>query len=261
MLCLKLARKDHTIPLSDVLPVLENMGLRVIQEQPYEFVTARRALLAARLPRPAGRGAGARHRPGRALPGRSRGCGAARSRATASTSWCCTAWTGARSGAARLLQVSAAGRHPVQPGLHGADARPQSGLARQAAQLFEAKFDPDADGERQRGSPSSRRRSAPAWMRSPISTRTASSGATCASSWRRCAPTTTSAGLAARRTAVPVAQDQSGGRAGDAAAAAGLRDLRLSPRTEGVHLRGGKVARGGIRWSDRARTSAPRCSA
>src|SRR5918992_2004455 len=24
-----------------------------------------------------------------------------------------------------------------------------------------------------------------------------------------------------------------------------------SPRTEGVHLRGGKVARGGIRWSDR----------
>ena len=41
MLCLKLARKDHTIALSDVLPVLENMGLRVIQEQPYEFVTAR----------------------------------------------------------------------------------------------------------------------------------------------------------------------------------------------------------------------------
>ena len=24
-----------------------------------------------------------------------------------------------------------------------------------------------------------------------------------------------------------------------------------APRTEGVHLRGGKVARGGIRWSDR----------
>src|SRR5690606_18258059 len=39
LLCLKLARKDHTIALSDVLPVLENMGLRVIQEQPYEFVS------------------------------------------------------------------------------------------------------------------------------------------------------------------------------------------------------------------------------
>ena len=24
-----------------------------------------------------------------------------------------------------------------------------------------------------------------------------------------------------------------------------------SPRVEGVHLRGGKVARGGLRWSDR----------
>jgi hypothetical protein len=32
-----------------------------------------------------------------------------------------------------------------------------------------------------------------------------------------------------------------------------------SPRFEGVHLRGGKVARGGLRWSDRPRTSAPRC--
>ena len=40
-MCLKLVRKDHAIPLSDVLPVLENMGLRVIHEQPYEFVTAR----------------------------------------------------------------------------------------------------------------------------------------------------------------------------------------------------------------------------
>ena len=34
-----------------------------------------------------------------------------------------------------------------------------------------------------------------------------------------------------------------------------------SPRVEGVHLRFGSVARGGLRWSDRARTSAPRSSA
>jgi len=32
----------------------------------------------------------------------------------------------------------------------------------------------------------------------------------------------------------------------------------LSPRMEGAHLRGGKVARGGIRWSDARRISAPR---
>ena len=29
------------------------------------------------------------------------------------------------------------------------------------------------------------------------------------------------------------------------------RDLRLQPAVEGVHLRGGQVARGGLRWSDR----------
>ncbi|MCF2434467.1 NAD-glutamate dehydrogenase [Streptomyces thinghirensis] len=34
-----------------------------------------------------------------------------------------------------------------------------------------------------------------------------------------------------------------------------------SPRVEGVHLRFGKVARGGLRWSDRRRTSVPRSSA
>ena len=34
-----------------------------------------------------------------------------------------------------------------------------------------------------------------------------------------------------------------------------------SPRVEAVHLRFGRVARGGIRWSDRPRISAPRCSA
>ena len=40
-------------------------------------------------------------------------------------------------------------------------------------------------------------------------------------------------------------------RRGAAAAAAAARDLRLRPRVEAIHLRGGKVARGGIRWSDR----------
>jgi len=34
----KIARQGGGIPLSDALPILENMGLRVIDEQPYEFV-------------------------------------------------------------------------------------------------------------------------------------------------------------------------------------------------------------------------------
>ena len=34
----------------------------------------------------------------------------------------------------------------------------------------------------------------------------------------------------------------------------------ILPRVEGIHLRGGKVARGGLRWSDRMEISAPRCA-
>ena len=40
LLRFKLSRADSGIPLSDALPVLENMGLRVIQEQPYEIASA-----------------------------------------------------------------------------------------------------------------------------------------------------------------------------------------------------------------------------
>jgi glutamate dehydrogenase len=46
-----------------------------------------------------------------------------------------------------------------------------------------------------------------------------------------------------------------------AGAAPALRDLRLLAPVEGVHLRGGAVARGGLRWSIAARTSGPRSSA
>ena len=68
---------------------------------------------------------------------RSARSGAARWRTTASTGSCCGAGLGWRAGhdPARLLQVSAPGRHPVQPGLHGRDAgenprhRPAAGRA------------------------------------------------------------------------------------------------------------------------------------
>lgn len=39
---LKLFHRDRPIPLSDVLPVMENLGLRVIGERPYKIVTADR---------------------------------------------------------------------------------------------------------------------------------------------------------------------------------------------------------------------------
>src|SRR5690554_8115213 len=37
---LKLYHRDFPIPLSDVLPVMENLGLRVIGERPYAIVTS-----------------------------------------------------------------------------------------------------------------------------------------------------------------------------------------------------------------------------
>ena len=46
-------------------------------------------------------------------------------------------------------------------------------------------------------------------------------------------------------------QARAGAHPGAARAAAEVRDLGLLPRVEGVHLRFGKVARGGLRWSDR----------
>ena len=83
------------------------------------------------------------------------------------------------------------------------------------------------------------------------STRTASCAASSTWSRRRCAPTTSSA--AATASPSPTCRSSSTPRRS--------RSLPLprplceifvySPRVEAVHLRGGKVARGGIRWSDR----------
>ncbi|MBL4584925.1 MAG: NAD-glutamate dehydrogenase [Pseudomonadales bacterium] len=41
----KLFRRDAQIPLSDVLPILENLGLRVIGERPYEFCDAQGSVI------------------------------------------------------------------------------------------------------------------------------------------------------------------------------------------------------------------------
>ena len=40
----------------------------------------------------------------------------------------------------------------------------------------------------------------------------------------------------------------------------GFEIFVYSPQVEGVHMRGGKIARGGLRWSDRRKTSVRRCS-
>ena len=54
-----------------------------------------------------------------------------------------------------------------------------------------------------------------------------------------------------RGPARPELQAAFGARAGDAEALPVVRDLRVLAADGGIHLRGGMVARGGIRWSDR----------
>ena len=183
------------------------------------------------------------------------GSGAARWRTTASTGWCCGASLDLARGhcPARLLQISAPDRHRLQPELHGGDARRQSGdRALPWCSCSETRFDP---GVQRRATTAQRgqrgRRSSTRSTRSPISTKTAS-----------CAASSTSSCDAAHQLlpdrdrwasqALPLVQARlPSDRRAAAAAAAWSRSSSTAPRVEGVHLRGGKVARGGIRWSDR----------
>ena len=198
---------------------------------------ARRALLAARLPRPADRGAWSSTSTRSASPSRRRspGCGTARPRTTASISWCCTAWTGARSRCCAPT-ASICCRSAFR------SARPTWSRRSPAIRSWRARrrgcSRPSSIRTRRRtarpASPSSRRRSAPAWTPSPTSTRTAS----CRRYMRLVLATLRTNYYqrgAGRRAvqAVPVAQDRSGGGAGDAAAAAGVRDLRVRPAHRG----------------------------
>ena len=231
MLCLKLARKDHTIALSDVLPVLENMGLRVIQEQPYEFVTARGERFWLH---------DFRVQPIEALDldiDQVRGAfqdafahvwhGEVESDGFNQLVLHGLDWR-ADHGAARLLQVSPADRHSVQPGLHGADARPQSGAGAPGGAAVRGQV----RSRLHRRPPGPARRARGGVPRRPGCGRQPRRGphpqALHASRSGDAAHQLLPARAGRRAVqAVPVAQDRSGGSAGDAAAAAGVRDLRL----------------------------------
>ena len=87
--------------------------------------------------------------------------------------------------------------------------------------------------------------------RSRASTRTASCATSSTRCRRRCAPTSISSTTTASRSR----RSRSSSTAASSTACrcrAPLYEIFVySPRVEGVHLRFGKVARGGIRWSDR----------
>jgi hypothetical protein len=145
---LKIVKLGDPVPISDLLPMLENFRPARHLRAPYELAW------------PEGGAAWIQdfeleHRDALAstsravwsqLQGGVRGLGAARSRTTASTACCSARTCRARDRrAARLLPLPAADRRAVQPGLHGTHARrePRDRKATWCA-LFQAYFEPRA---------------------------------------------------------------------------------------------------------------------
>ncbi len=255
MLCLKLARKEHPIALSDVLPVLENMGLRVIQEQPYEFVTERAGRFWLH---------DFRVHPIDAVELDIDQIHIAFQEAFVRV------WRGEAENDGfnqlvlhgldwrEIMVLRAYCKYLLQVGIPFSQAYMEQTLARnpelarQAARLFEAKFDPDATGDRQ-----GRLAELEAGFRAGLDAVANLDEDRILRRYMRLV-------LATLRTNYYQ-------RGADDVPYKGYLSLKIdpaavpemplplpayeifvyAPRTEGVHLRGGKVARGGIRWSDR----------
>jgi glutamate dehydrogenase len=255
MLCLKLARKDHTIALSDVLPVLENMGLRAIQEQPYEFVTARGERFWLH---------DFRVQPIDALDLDIDQVRGAFQDAFAHV------WHGEveSDGFNQLVLhgldwreitvLRAYCKYLLQTGIPFSQAYMEQtlarnpALARQAAQLFEAKFDPDFTGERE-----ARLAELEAAFRAGLDAVANLDEDRILRRYMRLVLATLRTNYYQRGPEVAPHKPYLSLKIDPAAVPEMPLPLPAyeifvySPRTEGVHLRGGKVARGGIRWSDR----------
>ena len=127
-------------------------------------------------------------------------------------------------------------------------------ITRNLVALFKSYFDPRYAGEKSRRRSrrwAAQRRFARAWMRWTMSVKILS----CAVIWKwskqPCAPISSRAfedGSSKPYISVKLEDGK------DFSGAKPRPDYEIfvySPRVEGVHLRGGKVARGGLRWSDR----------
>ena len=255
LLRLKLARAGQAIPLSDVLPVLENMGLRVLHEQPYEFVTSSASnfwLYDFRVqPIEAGDldpdlvGADFEDAFARVWRGEAENDGFNQLVLRAGLNW------------RQVMVLRTYCRYLLQIGIPFSQAYMEQTLvhdpelARRLAELFETRFDPDFQGDR----PSALAR-LEAEFRAGLDRVANLDEDRILRRYMRLI-------LASLRTNYY----QRGGDGGykpylsikiDPAL---VPDMPLprpafeifvyAPRVEGVHLRGGKVARGGIRWSDR----------
>ena len=208
--------------------------------------------------RAAVRGRGRRAGPRRASRRRSSASGAASSRTTGSTGSC---WAPGSTGR-EITILRAVAKYLRQAGiavlgpLHGADAAPPSARSpRCSCGCSTARFDPDRTRLRRRPSSSTaeiergdRRRREPRRGPDPAQLPRRVMRAMCAPTTS--APTCRASTAGAPRAYLSFKLDPS------LVPILPLPRPRFeifvySPRVEGVHLRGGKVARGGLRWSDR----------
>ena len=256
LVCFKLCRAGSGIPLSDVLPVLENMGLRVLYERPYRFVTgdgrsfsmhdfAMQRTEAGEIDIEKVRG-NFQDAFARVWRGDTQNDGFNQLVLGAGLDW--RQITLLRACCRYLLQVGS----PHSQAYMEQTLASNPALARQLAELFAASFDPDLRGDR-----AARVEELTARIRAGLDAVANLDEDRILRRYLR---------LIRAMLRTNFYQPGPEGAAHKAYLSfkihpAAVPDMPLpypayeifvySPRMEGVHLRGGKVARGGIRWSDR----------
>ncbi len=238
--------------------MLSSMGVEVVDERPYQLDDLDRPSYiyefglryAARPARPHARGCS------RTPSAR---CGTATTRSTASTPWCSAAGLTWRQ--ATVLRAYAKymkqGNSPFALDYIEEALRGNIDITRLLVQLFEARFDPGATASppTRRPGPRGSRRSSPGSSgrstTSPASTTTGSCAPTSPTSGRRCAPTTSSSATDGEHHAYMSFKLEPSEIPDLPQPRPRFEIFVYSPRVEGVHLRFGAVARGGLRWSDR----------
>ena len=253
---LKVFRRQVAIPISDLLPMIENMGLKVIAERPYEleFVDGRRAWIQDL-----------------ELVMRANATGTTQTQEREIKNSLTAVWNGqmdsdslnqltliagvpwrqvwvVRAYCRYLLQTGL----PFSPGYITQVLVNHPAIARLLADLFVARFDPALATSTRRG----------ALIRIEQRIRTALENVTRSDEDRILRALWSALSATVRTNAYQTdASGQSKEYLSFKIESQKLRELPLpkplfeifvfSPRMEGVHLRMGRVARGGIRWSDR----------
>ena len=255
---LKVFRRGAPISLSEVLPVLSSMGVEVVDERPYQLDRLDHAVLHLRLraalppgmPDHAREAVPGHHHGGLERLQRERRLQRARARSRADLA--------PGHGAARLREVHAQGDTPLRQDYIEEALRGNVDITRLLVQLFEARFDPAATaGGRRRGPHGAGRggrsrrieraldevasldhdrilRSYLTDIRATLRTNYFQLGAD---------------GKPHAYMSFKLEPVRDPGPAGSRGPR--FEIFVYSPRVEGVHLRFGAVARGGLRWSDR----------